>query len=375
MKQAIKSVFAFFELTTLLPCFPSHYIAIMWFVPYEKSSLTTALPSQHNTSEWGIYSLLKTNGYNHYDFTGGKRCIIITPIKGGSFRFTEPAGTWSTMVNKPSSVKKCTRKALVTFWERDIHLNTAVLAILNQEYWCESVEITPTKHGLQLGLGSIQKIYVFIPASAVSSFQVTEALRNLENRLFTKMGVSPPMGIQQTPACQTQLHCHELPTTHLYRPTHPPLWCLRNYFQISPPPPPIFTSFPSPPLSPPSPFPPSPPPPLQQPSSNEWVMWSFLPFLISHPHPEGFGPSNIAGSDTDDSELPFLSHLIHPISNAGVSSDLSSSGDEIEVGGLSWSAVSTLLTEGEAEQWMEGKSMTLKQDHRYGCPAPAVAWK
>ena len=52
------------------------------------------------------------------------------------------------------------------------------------------------------------------------------------------MGVSPPTGVRQTLACQTQLHRHELPTTHSHHPTHLPLWCLkhclfRDFFEIS----------------------------------------------------------------------------------------------------------------------------------------------
>ena len=121
-----------------------------------------------------------------------------------------------TMVNTSSSVEKCTRTALMTLWEREIHLNTAVLTFLSHECWCEGMEATPTKHGSQLGLGSI-KIYVFISR--------LQRLSGTLGRLFTQMGIFPPTGIWQTPACQIQLHRHELPT-----PTTLPN---RDYLEIS----------------------------------------------------------------------------------------------------------------------------------------------
>ena len=68
-------------------------------------------------------------------------------------RLTKPAEMWSTMVNTSSRAKKCTKKHLWRFErERNSPKYTAVLAILSQEYWCEGMEATPTKHGLQLGI-------------------------------------------------------------------------------------------------------------------------------------------------------------------------------------------------------------------------------
>ena len=133
-------------------------------------------------------------------------------IKGGLGTLSESAFTWSMMVNTYSRVEKCTRKAFMRPWQREIHLNTAVLTLSNHECWPEGVEATPTKHGPQLGLGNIKKItYSLVPTGF--SLEVTGAFRNLKNRLFTKTGISPPTGIQQTPACQIQLPHHELPTT------------------------------------------------------------------------------------------------------------------------------------------------------------------
>ena len=53
-----------------------------------------------------------------------------------------------------------------------------------------------------------------------------------------EMGVSPPMGIRQTPACQIWLPRHELPTTHPHHPTHLTPSCIkhcsfRDYLEIS----------------------------------------------------------------------------------------------------------------------------------------------
>ena len=119
---------------------------------------------------------------------------IIVVYKSGFLRLSESAETWSTMANTSSSVEKCTRKALMLLWEEEIHLNTAVLAILSQEYWWEGVEATPTKHGLQLGLGRVQNFTY--SASAGSRFGITGAVRSLKNRVFTQMAVSPPPGIR-----------------------------------------------------------------------------------------------------------------------------------------------------------------------------------
>ena len=88
----------------------------------------------HHPGVWMELSLLKTkNSYRQYTYMYvlyryDAWCMY---IKGGLVRLTKPAEMWFMMVNISSSVK-CTRKALMTLWERESHLNTAVLAILSQ---------------------------------------------------------------------------------------------------------------------------------------------------------------------------------------------------------------------------------------------------
>ena len=122
-----------------------------WTTPMNSSSSSSSVDCSHwllHSAHWLIVSLFGA-------VPADCPLKLLSYFKGGFFRLSESAETWSMMVNTSSSVKKSTREARMSLWKGEIHLNTAVLAILSQKYWWEGVEAMLTKHGLQLRFGRV----------------------------------------------------------------------------------------------------------------------------------------------------------------------------------------------------------------------------
>ena len=117
------------------------------------------------------------------------------------------------MVNTTSSVKKYmyTRKALnMMLWEREVHLITAVSVVPNLVNLHRAMEPSTTKHGVQLGLGSIYK-YELPLLPLVLRLQWLPCMR---------MGISPSPGVWQAPTFQHSSNIKEFPATPHPHPTN-----------------------------------------------------------------------------------------------------------------------------------------------------------